>query len=307
MILYVVIVTYNPREWIKNCFESLQNSTIPLKTIVIDNGSTDGSQEIIKGNFPKVDFVQSERNLGFGKANNIGIKRAYDAGADYVFLLNQDAWVVGNTLEKLIEVAQLNPQYGIISPIHLNGKGDSFDYNFSNFIIPSRCKNLLSDIYLNKTDGKLYETNFINAAAWLLSKKCIERVGGFSPSFFHYGEDDNYCQRALYHNLKIGVYPKVEIFHDREQRVKNNYFRDEKLIYRRKIIIQFSNPLMTKSKYSYYKSEIKNLYFSFLSFNLKAIKKAIVNLIVLNSINFSKLSYNKEQSRIESISFLKNE
>lgn len=216
MNLFVVIVTYNPKKWINECFSSLQNSTIPLKTIVVDNCSTDGSQSIIKECFPEVDFIASEKNLGFGKANNIGIKKAYDAGADYVFLLNQDAWIEEKTLEKLIEVTKLNPQYGIISPIHLNGAGTKLDKNFSNYI--KQNDDLFFDALQHKFLKSIYEVPFINAAAWLLPRKTIATIGGFDPIFYHYAEDENYCQRVLFHGLKIGVVPEAYIFHDREFR-----------------------------------------------------------------------------------------
>jgi GT2 family glycosyltransferase len=215
MNLFVVIVTYNPQKWISECFKSLQNSTIPLKTIVIDNCSTDGSQVVIKKCFPEVDFIESEKNLGFGKANNIGIAKAYSAGADYVFLLNQDAWIEEKTVEKLIEIAKLNPQYGIISPIHLNGSGSKLDKNFYNYI--QQNEDLFFDA-LHQQLKSIYEVPFVNAAAWLLPRKTIKMIGGFDPIFHHYAEDDNYCQRVLFHGLKIGVVPEAYICHDREFR-----------------------------------------------------------------------------------------
>lgn len=89
--VYVIIATYNGKKWINSCFSSIYNSTVPLNTIVVDNGSTDGTQNIIREQFPKVNIIQSKTNIGFGQANNLGIKKAYDSGADYIFLLNQDA------------------------------------------------------------------------------------------------------------------------------------------------------------------------------------------------------------------------
>ncbi|WP_449399763.1 glycosyltransferase family 2 protein [Chryseobacterium wanjuense] len=81
--IYFIIVTYNAMKWAERCFTSLRQSSVPVKCIVIDNGSTDGCQDYIKTHFPEVDFIQSESNLGFGKANNIGIEKAYKEGADF--------------------------------------------------------------------------------------------------------------------------------------------------------------------------------------------------------------------------------
>ena len=102
--IHTIIVTYNAMQWAEKCFSSLRKSSISVKTIVVDNGSTDGTQEYVKTNFPEVHFIQSPENLGFGKANNIGIEIAYKAGADFFYLMNQDAWIFedgtgdGNTL-----------------------------------------------------------------------------------------------------------------------------------------------------------------------------------------------------------------
>jgi len=73
--IYVIIVTYNAMRWAERCFTSLRQSSVPVTCIVIDNGSTDGTQEYIKAHFPEVDFIQSPDNAGFGKANNIGIEK----------------------------------------------------------------------------------------------------------------------------------------------------------------------------------------------------------------------------------------
>lgn len=208
------------RNWIEKCFSSLKNSEIPVQIIAVDNASTDDSTNYIKKHFPETILIKNKENKGFGGANNQGLKKAIELGGDYFFLINQDVWIDENTIELLIEQAEKNPKYGIISPMHLNGKGTALDYNFSNYIIPSQCKNLYSDFVLDRTEYKIYESGFICAAAWLLTKNCLKTVGGFSPTFFHYAEDDNYVHRLLHKNLKIGVVPTARIYHDREDRTE---------------------------------------------------------------------------------------
>jgi GT2 family glycosyltransferase len=89
---------------------------------VVDNNSADDTVNFIKANYPEVTLLEQNKNLGFGKANNIGISLAMKNEADYVFLLNQDAWVQPDTIEKLVSAHQREPQFGILSPMHLNGK-----------------------------------------------------------------------------------------------------------------------------------------------------------------------------------------
>src|SRR5438067_8420955 len=115
--VYVVIVTYNGSKWVTPCFSSLRKSTVPLKTIVIDNGSTDDTLARIQSGFPEVEIIGTGKNLGFGKANNIGMELAWQRGADYVFLLNQDAWIDPDAVEKLVEAHRKYPDYGVISPM----------------------------------------------------------------------------------------------------------------------------------------------------------------------------------------------
>jgi len=227
--------------WIQKCFDSIINSSIPCQIVAIDNNSSDESVEYIKKTYPNVHLIINEENKGFGGANNQGLKYAKENGGEYFFLLNQDAWVDPNTIEELVKISLLYPDYGVISPIHLNGKGDALDYNFSNYIKPDKCKNLYSDFVLNKIDDKVYESDFICAAAWLVSKKCLEKVGGFNPTFFHYSEDDNYIHRLKYKGLKIGVYPKLFIYHDRENRDNSSFFNNE-AIKERALLVKYSNP-----------------------------------------------------------------
>lgn len=291
--VYIVIVTYNPKKWIDQCFSSLRKSSIPLNTIVIDNGSIDGSQEIIQEKYPEVEFIDTGKNLGFGQGNNIGIRKAYDAGADFVFLLNQDAWIESDTIEKLIEVANKNTDYGIISPMHLNGNGSSLDYNFSYYIATGLSKHLFSDMYLNNYNHKIYSQKFVNAAAWLMTRKCVENVGGFSPSFFHYSEDDNYCQRVLYHGLKIGVVPMVKIYHDRDSSKKGVYFTDFKLNFKREMIAELSNP-----------HSMDVLKFLFRRVRIQDLKDTIVKLKIISTLDFKSIIRNKKLSKIKGQTFL---
>jgi GT2 family glycosyltransferase len=247
--MFVIVVTYNGCKWVEKCFGSLMNSSIPLKIMVVDNGSSDGTLEMIRKNFSKVEIVETRRNLGFGKANNIGIKRAYEAGAEYVFLLNQDAWVEPDTLEKLVDAAVRFPEYGIISPVHLNGAGTKLDRNFSDYIIPLNCPDLYSDMWVGRLKDQVYNVDFVNAAAWLMRRETIATIGGFNPIFFAYCEDDNYIHRMRFHELKIGVFPHSNVYHDRGDRTTSTYFSNEFDLELRRVMLKYADP---GAKYTIY-------------------------------------------------------
>nr|WP_315030706.1 glycosyltransferase family 2 protein [uncultured Chryseobacterium sp.] len=220
--IHIIIVTYNAMKWAERCFSSLRKSSVPIQCFVIDNGSTDGTQEFIKTHFPEVNFTQSETNLGFGKANNIGIEKAYKEGADFFYLMNQDAWLYEDTMEKLLNVYNNYPnrdEIGIISPIHIDGTEKYLDIFLDQYIAKNYEKTrMISDLYF-QTVKPYYEIIFVNAAHWLLPKKTIEAIGGFNPYFFHYGEDDEYVNRIHFHQKKVLLVPGSKAIHDGVQMI----------------------------------------------------------------------------------------
>jgi GT2 family glycosyltransferase len=213
--LYAVIVTYNGERLVSQCLGSLKKSSFPVNIVVVDNASADNTVAVVESGFPDAIIFKSDRNLGFGKANNIGIKHAYENNADYVFLLNQDAWVEPDTIQKLVNTSVPNPDYYVLSPVHLNKEGTDFDKGFSIYAQPPFCENWFYDLF-SSTKKDLYSTTFINAAAWLIKRDTISQIGFFDPLFFHYGEDKDYCNRILYHNKKTGIATDSKIHHARE-------------------------------------------------------------------------------------------
>jgi GT2 family glycosyltransferase len=217
--IFIVIVTHNGALWYDRCFNSLRSSKLPVQTVVVDNASSDDTINYITSNFPEIQLIRSEINLGFGQGNNKGIRYALENKADYVFLLNQDAWIEQDTIEHLVDISKKHPEYGILSPLHLNASKTSIEDGLMHYIADyhTTSPDLINDLYFDRL-SELYETKYINAAAWLLPRKTLEIVGGFDPIFFHYGEDDNYMQRVHFHGLKIGLCPLVTICHDTEKR-----------------------------------------------------------------------------------------
>lgn len=220
----VVIVTYNGSRWIEKCLTSLKASNCDFETIIVDNFSTDETVRIAE-KFEDVQIIKSEQNLGFGKANNIGIKKALENGAEFVFLLNQDTWVYEDTIADLVAVLESKSEFGIISPLHFSADEQTLDENFS--------------VYYNRktqNEGFVSEVPFVNAAAWMVSKYCFEKVGFFEPVFSHYGEDRNFCDRVKFHGFKIGITDNSKICHDRVI-VRNN--KKDLLQSQYKILITF--------------------------------------------------------------------
>ena len=127
----VIIVSYNFERWMDRCLGSLRQSEYPADVIVVDNNSQDHTVRLIKKRYPEVRLIEAGTNLGFGRANNLGMTIALDEGYDAVFLLNQDAWIAPDTLGTLAQLSRQHPEYGILSPTHLTGSGDRLEKGFA--------------------------------------------------------------------------------------------------------------------------------------------------------------------------------
>lgn len=204
--LAVILVTYNGERWIERCLNDLESSSYPIDIFAVDNCSTDSTLEILRSH-SIFDIEITTSNLGFGAANNIALKKALDLHYDYFFLVNQDVYIEKESIEKLVDFSTNHKQFGIIAPVQLTASGVDIDHNFQQ--------------YINLSDSKEnhYDTKFVNAAAWLLTRECLQTVGGFNNRMFpHYGEDRDFCNRVMYHNFSISIVKNVNVIHDRVQR-----------------------------------------------------------------------------------------
>lgn len=207
--------------WIDRCLGSLRQSAMKVDVMVIDNGSADATVATVRERYPEVKLVENKANLGFGRGNNIGLKYALKQGYDGVLLLNEDAWVNPDVIGTLVSLAEENPDFGILSPVHLTGSGKKLEHGFAEYVH----QNTIEDLPI----ASVVPVDFIDAAIWYLPIQTIRRVGMFAPLFYHYGEDKDYCNRLAYHHLKIGYAPSVFGYHDREFRkvTRSGKFRAE--------------------------------------------------------------------------------
>lgn len=208
--IYTIVVTYNGVRWVDKCFGSLINSKVAEHRILaVNNGSSDNTSDILRCKYPEVEIIETGQNLGFGKANNIGIRKAIENNADYVFLLNQDAWVEQDTISKLMETAEKYKQYSILSPMQYFNK-ETLDYKFKNYYKGGILQ-----------ENGIIDVLFVNAAVWLIRTSDIIELGLFNECFSHYGEDSEFCIRYMLNNKKIGIVKNAISFHERPQQDKS--------------------------------------------------------------------------------------
>jgi GT2 family glycosyltransferase len=232
--VYSIIVTFNGANWICNCLDSLLASTIKTQIIIVDNYSTDNTLDILKKNYPTVFVIENNANIGFGQANNLGIDVAFKFNPEYIFLINQDAWVRPDTLQKLIGISKKHKNYCILSPLHLNGDGDDLDYKFVYHLAQEYKETITCDGLINS--DRLIDVKFVNAAIWLIKTDHLKLIGKFDSIFFHYGEDNDFANRVLYHGFKVGIYTKAIGFHGREQTSSDFDRLRPKIKYQRRMV-----------------------------------------------------------------------
>lgn len=221
----VIIVSWNAQRYLKECLESLTATKLlhTLEVIVVDNASTDGSPEMVVAEFPRVRLIRNDKNLGFAKANNIGI--AHCSG-NYICLVNSDVKFTNDCLSPMLTFLAQNPGVGMVGPKMLGPNGEvrrstmRFPTVWNQF-----CRALGLDIAFKKSRcfGGLLMSDFDHQATapvevlngWfvLVRRSAIDQVGLLDPDFFMYGEDVDWCYRFHQAGEKTVFFAGAEAIH----------------------------------------------------------------------------------------------
>ncbi|MEJ5261989.1 MAG: glycosyltransferase [Ignavibacterium sp.] len=242
--LSIIIVNYNVKEFLKNLLHSILKASQNLSTeiIVVDNASTDGSVEMLREKFPDVKLIANKENLGFGKANNIGLKHAT---GKYILLINPDTLVAEDTFIKLIEFFQTHPEAGMVGCKILNPDGTlqlacrrSFPGPWTSFTKVTGLSSLFPKSKLfakyNLTyldENQTYEVDAISGSFMMMRKEVYDKIGGFDEQFFMYGEDLDLCYRIQKAGYKIFYVHTTQIIHYKGESTKRSSLDETKVFY----------------------------------------------------------------------------
>ena len=226
MDLSVIVVNWNTKKLLENCLASIFKFTkgISFEMIIVDNGSTDGSQALVKEKFPQVKLILNKSNLGFTKANNQGMKVAK---GQYILLLNSDTYLIENSFKKLLDKTQsIEGNLGALGPLLLNeDKSVQQSVGFfpnlpqvfwwMTFIDDLPGGQLLSPYHVDHDSfyRKDQKVDWVTAAAILVPAKVIKRVGPFDEKIFMYGEEVEWCWRIKKAGFKVYFTPSAKIVH----------------------------------------------------------------------------------------------
>ena len=220
--VFFVIVTYNGAHCIDRCLQSVvasDNGADELHAVVVDNASTDDTLARVKAvqaaHPGRLTVLPSQHNAGFGVGNNIGMAWALSQGADYLFLLNQDALVEPGTTRELSAFMQAHPAFAAVTPLHMSPDWHHVDPKTYIGYLREGAGEYVKDALAGQVKAH-YRIPGINAAAWFLRRQAVETVGGFDPLYFMYGEDDDYLARMAYHRQAFALLPTSRVLHLRE-------------------------------------------------------------------------------------------
>lgn len=219
----VIIVNYNTKDLLEQCLNSIYDKThgVDFEIIVVDNDSHDGSEELIRNDFPEVFFIQSGDNIGFGRANNLGIKKAKGA---YVFLLNSDTILLNNAVRILHDYMVFNPKVGVCG-------GNLYDvYGKPTISFSQLMPSIFNDIdsffggiysklmysksmFFNHSDEAINIDGYVCGADMMIRKSVLDEVGLFDSDFFMYYEETELTWRIKGAGYKIASVPDARIIH----------------------------------------------------------------------------------------------
>lgn len=257
MKLSIVIVTFNDKDLVCECLETLfaGPTTSRFQVIVVDNGSSDGTAEHLRRSYPIVEVIQNRSNLGYAVSNNMGIIRAV---APYILLLNPDARVSPPTIDELVWHMGAHPNVGIMGPKLIRPNGDLDAACRRQF--PTPRDYLFHFILRGVPLGKLFpqsetiaryhvtssdpdeerDVGAIAGAFLLFRREVLDTVGYLDEQFFIFGEDLDFCFRAVLSGWKVRYCPSVTVLHLKNgtcrhyrQRMTFHYYRSNLLLYRK--------------------------------------------------------------------------
>jgi O-antigen biosynthesis protein len=242
----VIIVNYNVCEFLRGALESVRRSLavggLTGEVMVVDNASTDGSQEMVRRDFPGVILYDLPKNVGFGKANNIAMR---EAKGDYLLILNPDTIVAEDTLRIMVDYMRSHPECGVSGCKLLNADG-SFQISCRRgFPTPwaSFTKLFgLSSIFPNSPlfaqynltylpDNETYEVDALAGAFMLLSQDAFKKTGGFDEDFFMYGEDLDLSYRIKKARLKVMYVHSTSTIHFKGESTRRSVMNEVKVFY----------------------------------------------------------------------------
>jgi GT2 family glycosyltransferase len=225
--LSIIITSYKKAELLELCINSIKKNIdvgLDYEIIVADSETEESTADLIKEKFKGVIFLRNEKNQGFGKLVNQGIKKSC---GEYLFVINHDIIIKGSAIQELLDFIKRNKSVGIVSPklINFDGKTQDSAFKFYSWrtILYRRtflgkfsfAKKYLDKFLLKKEmiKGGIVDVDWVMGSAMMMSSKTVSLVGGVDDNFFMYFEDVDWCRRFWENGYKVVYNPTVTVAH----------------------------------------------------------------------------------------------
>jgi len=289
MELSVIIVNYNVKHFLEQCLYSVQKASknLDVEIFVVDNDSADGSTQLVKKKFPRINLIENNKNLGFSAANN---QAARKATGRYILLLNPDTVVEEDTFEKIIGFMDAHPEAGGLGVKMIDGKGNFLPeskrglptpwvafykmFGLSKIFPGSKKFGKYHLTYLK--ENEISEIEVISGAFFLIRRSVLEITGLLDENFFMYGEDIDLSYRITQAGYKNYYFPETTIIHYKGESTKKGSLNYVKVFYTAMII--FVNKHFSRGKAKWF-SLIIHIAIWFHA--MLAVAKRIINSLLL--------------------------
>ena len=215
--LSIIIVSWNAKEYLERCIESIISGTIhhTYEIIVVDNASLDHSSEMVQEKFPQVRLIQLDNNYGFAKANNIGIRQAQGR---YISLVNSDILIFPETFDQLIRYMDQHQEVGLCGPRVLNPDHTlqesvrPFPTLMYRLVFPCKTCSILTEISASSDPPEPMSSGVIGCFM-MVRRSAMQEVGYLDERYFMYAEDIDYSKRFHDAQWRVIYHPLVRVIH----------------------------------------------------------------------------------------------
>lgn len=224
-LIYVVMLTYNN---VQDTFESLksigQQTYQNLRVLVVDNGSKDNTPALVREKFPDVQVVETGQNLGVPWGYNIGFSLALEAGADYVFMVNNDTILAPDLIQKLLDAGQADDAIGMVMPkiLYYDEPNVIWAAGGRTRAFPPAIVIVGADKDERKFSGAPEFLEFALSCGLLIHRRAFEKAGLFDPGYFYWFDDWDFSQRVRALGLKIRYVPEARMWHKVSRTIKSS-------------------------------------------------------------------------------------
>lgn len=226
MKLSICIPTYNARDWIEQCLESIDTHapSCAFEIVAVDDHSTDDTVAIVRAKFPHVRLFTNAKNLGFSKTVNIGVRASR---GEYLLVLNNDTWIHPHALDALVEYLDRHPDAGIVGPKVVCGDGSLQQQCRRRIPTPlgallyftrlsqrfAKSPRFAQYLMTASDDRQTTPVDAVSGSCMLIRRGVLDQIGLFDEAFYLYGEDMDLCWRAKLAGWQVIYHPDGVVTH----------------------------------------------------------------------------------------------